>query len=181
MVCCMVCVCTNGAPLLSLRAMQIQESQLTRSRWTRWLNILLAVIFGLVLPFICWGAEATPGHPHARAHFVFLAPMHRVGPAWPTVTNAQELLRATAEDLARGVHDLCATAPRGGEAASTTASQSTPLMLAIALLLLAVVRWLTTLLLRNDAGFFLRMTAFLPRFPLFDVDTPPPRLHVSFY
>jgi hypothetical protein len=28
-----------------------------------------------VLPFLCWGAWATPGHPHARPHFVFAAPL----------------------------------------------------------------------------------------------------------
>ena len=143
-----------------------------------WLHVALAGIIGLVLPFICWGAEATPGHPHARAHFVFLTPVHRVEQMWPTARNAQELLRATADDLTRGVHELCAAAT---QSASTPAGQSTPLMLAIALLLLAVVRWLATLLLRNDAGFFLRMAACLPRFLPLDVATPPPRLQVSFH
>ncbi|MCB0066739.1 MAG: hypothetical protein KDD77_06300, partial [Caldilineaceae bacterium] len=38
------------------------------------LHLLMAGLFGLVLPFICWGAEITPGHPHSRAHFVFMAP-----------------------------------------------------------------------------------------------------------
>ncbi len=28
----------------------------------------------LVLPFICWGALANPGHPHQGAHFVFSVP-----------------------------------------------------------------------------------------------------------
>lgn len=37
-------------------------------------HLLFAALFGLALPFICWGAQATPGHPHARAHFVFLPP-----------------------------------------------------------------------------------------------------------
>jgi len=30
--------------------------------------------WALVLPFLCWGAWATPDHPHAHPHFVFSAP-----------------------------------------------------------------------------------------------------------
>jgi hypothetical protein len=32
------------------------------------------VLLGLVLPFICWGTLATPGHPHRMAHLVFFMP-----------------------------------------------------------------------------------------------------------
>ncbi len=159
--------------------MQTQVSQRARFRWTRCLSLFLAGIFALVLPFICWGAEATPGHPHARAHFVFLAPTHSTQPVQTDALSAHDLLRATADNLARGVHDLCATALKGAEAATTPPTQSTPLMLAITLLLLAVVRWLATLLPRNDAGFYLRLAAFRPLFLPLDVATPPPRLQVS--
>ncbi|MBX3015077.1 MAG: hypothetical protein KF832_26390 [Caldilineaceae bacterium] len=38
------------------------------------LHLFYAGLYALVLPLICWGAQATPGHPHARAHFVFREP-----------------------------------------------------------------------------------------------------------
>jgi len=144
-----------------------------------WLHIVLAGVFGLVLPFICWGAEATPGHPHMRAHFVFLPPTYSVDHVLPLATNAHDLLRATADDLARGIHELCATVLKGEESAATPTTQSTPLMLAITLLLLAVVRWMTALLQHNSAGFFLRTTVFSPLSPVRDVATPPPRLRCA--
>jgi hypothetical protein len=34
-------------------------------------------LLGFVLPFICWGTLATPGHPHQMSHFVFLMPLLR--------------------------------------------------------------------------------------------------------
>ena len=45
------------------------------SAWTKALHLFYAGLFALVLPLICWGAQATPGHPHARAHFVFVDPI----------------------------------------------------------------------------------------------------------
>lgn len=44
------------------------------SGWTRALHFFYAGLYAFVLPFICWGAQATPGHPHARPHFVFVDP-----------------------------------------------------------------------------------------------------------
>lgn len=32
-------------------------------------------LFAFILPFICWGALAEPGHPHQIPHFVFADPM----------------------------------------------------------------------------------------------------------
>ena len=40
----------------------------------RALQLFFAALYAFLLPFICAGAQATPGHPHARAHFVFLEP-----------------------------------------------------------------------------------------------------------
>lgn len=40
-----------------------------------------AVFFACVLPFLCWGGVATPGHPHKHAHFVFSVPQSRENPA----------------------------------------------------------------------------------------------------
>jgi hypothetical protein len=42
--------------------------------WTKALHLFYAGLYAFVLPLICWGAQATPGHPHARAHFVFVDP-----------------------------------------------------------------------------------------------------------
>lgn len=38
------------------------------------LAAIYTVLLGLVLPFICWGTLATPGHPHRMAHLVFWMP-----------------------------------------------------------------------------------------------------------
>lgn len=139
----------------------------------------MAVIFGLILPFICWGAEATPGHSHMRAHFVFLAPVHSARHGESNPTDAHDLLRATANDLAIGVHDLC-TRPSTAQSTSTPpVSQSTPLMLAVTLLILAAVRMIAAPTRRDDAGFFLQPGSLFPRLFLCDVATPPPRLLAS--
>lgn len=45
------------------------------SGWQRALFGLYCVIFAFVLPLICWGAYATPGHPHRVPHFVFSTPL----------------------------------------------------------------------------------------------------------
>lgn len=167
--------------LLSLRAMQRNATrrQLTPNRWLQWLHLAMAVIFGLILPFICWGAEATPGHPHMRAHFVFLAPVHNVRHAESNPTNAHDLLRATANDLAIGVHDLCARPSAAQSRSTPPVNQSTPLMLAITLLMLAAISIGAAPTRRDDAGFFLRPGSFFPRLLLREVATPPPRLLVS--
>lgn len=34
----------------------------------------LAILLAGVLPFVCWGSSADPGHAHALPHFVFAAP-----------------------------------------------------------------------------------------------------------
>lgn len=38
--------------------------------------IFFALYWALFLPFICWGVWATPGHPHAQPHLVFVVPQH---------------------------------------------------------------------------------------------------------
>lgn len=53
-------------------------TSITRNHWLRALHLFYAGIFAFVLPFICWGAQATLGHPHARAHFVFADPPMQV-------------------------------------------------------------------------------------------------------
>lgn len=36
---------------------------------------LYIAYWAFVLPFLCWGAWATPGHPHLHPHFVFSPPL----------------------------------------------------------------------------------------------------------
>lgn len=115
-----------------------------------------------------------------RAHFVFLAPVHNVQHGQNTVTNAHDLLRAAANDLTNGVHDLCARLPAAQSSSTPPVSQSTPLMLAVTLLLLAAFRIIATPTRCDNAGFLLQLNLFFPNLLLGDVATPPPRPFFSF-
>jgi hypothetical protein len=44
--------------------------------WQRLLLGCYSALFALVLPLICWGALAEPGHAHRYPHFVFADPVH---------------------------------------------------------------------------------------------------------
>jgi len=146
-------------------------------RWLQWVHILFTAIFGLVLPFICWGAEATPGHTHPRAHFVFLPPpAQSANVIGQEIANAHDLIHATATTLTNGVGELCA-APSPGSMAATSApvSQSYPLVLAVTILLLSVLG-AQPLPLRCDRDGFQLLAAALHRFtPPLIIATPPPR------
>ena len=98
------------------------------SAWTKALHLFYAGLFALVLPLICWGAQATPGHPHASAHFVFVDPL----PVGEAPANAAELPLHTDEaaDHAGHVH------PQPPPASKLPAGRSTPSMLGITLLTL---------------------------------------------
>jgi hypothetical protein len=43
--------------------------------WQRTLLAFYVILLGLIMPFICWGAQAEPGHPHQLPHFVFTDPV----------------------------------------------------------------------------------------------------------
>jgi len=52
--------------------------QVAHDNWGHWSTMLrkglllfLVLIHAFVLPFVCWGEVATPGHPHKMLHFVF--------------------------------------------------------------------------------------------------------------
>lgn len=148
----------------------------SRAHLLRMINILLAVIFGLLMPFVCWGAEATPGHSHARAHFVFMQPQvaRHVG-------DAQEEhhghLASIASVLPDGIeHELCKTQSTLDNAdTAAPVTQSTPSVLAISLLIITLT---TTQVLprRRDNGGFTHLAAALHSFsPPFATITPPPR------
>jgi hypothetical protein len=162
--------------LLLLRIM-LENMLRMRTRWRHWVHILFTAIFGLVLPFICWGAEATPGHAHPRAHFVFLPPpAHSANVIGQEIADAHDLIHATAAALANGVGELCA-APLPGAMSPSSApvSQSYPLVLAVTLLLISVLR-AQPLPARRDRDGFTQRAAVLHRFmPPLLIATPPPR------
>ncbi|MCB0062242.1 MAG: hypothetical protein KDE19_09010 [Caldilineaceae bacterium] len=56
------------------RGLSVAQQGHTLHWWQRFLLLFYAAHFGGLLPFICWGALAMPGHPHAGPHFVFLPP-----------------------------------------------------------------------------------------------------------
>jgi hypothetical protein len=145
--------------------------------WLRWLHLLFSAIFGLVLPFICWGAEATPGHAHARAHFVFLPP-----PAYSANVISQEtgtahdLIHAKATTLASGLGEPCATPLHRSPSAHTTpVSQSTPQVLAVTMLLLMALSLRVTPVRQDGGGFHQYMATLHAYAPPLVIATPPPR------
>lgn len=166
------------ANLLLLRTMQKRDERrrTASERWLRWLHLLFTAIFGLVLPFICWGAEATPGHAHLRAHFVFLPPpAHSANVIGQEVGGARDLLHATATALASGLGELCATPLHGAPMPTTPVSQSTPQVLAVTLLLLLALGVRVSLLQRDGGGFHHYLAPLHAYAPPLVIGTPPPR------
>lgn len=108
------------------------------SAWTKALHFFYAGLYAFVLPFICWGAQATPGHPHARPHFVFVDPPGHTHLAEQTkrgVQNAAAWLAAYANSTICGDHDGApvAAAP-DAETAQQPVGRSAPSQLVISML-----------------------------------------------
>lgn|GEM_PF-1165859 len=173
-------VCAIKLLLLCLPTMQWRATQplwlycRVTCRGSRYVNAFLAAILGLVLPFVCWGAEATPGHPHLRAHFVFVAPETFTVRASATGGNAQDVIQLASNALANGLHELC-SAPVQSAVPTPPAGQSTPQTLAVTLLLLAVFGAFFTLHRSHGGGFPERLSAMVFFWLPLDVATPPPR------
>ncbi len=125
------------------------------------LLLFFSGLLTFVMPFICWGALAQPGHPHRTAHFVFALPETP-----PTLTGYQSICSVPV-----GV----APAVQEGQAAPPEpAGQSLPSVTVMAVLL-AVLLTAWRFVLRLDL-FARRFWQHLegPRFvPL--VPSPPPR------
>ena len=111
-----------------------------------------SVLLGTVLPFICWGAWAQPGHPHGGPHFVFADP-----PATHTHTHPVPLPHshadAPADDVAGQAHP-----------------DSTLVMASMLMLLAAAVRLLRPRITRVELVTVPARRDYRPRIP-----TPPPR------
>lgn len=126
--------------------------------WGAGLLLFYIVYLGLILPFVCWGAMGTPGHPHPVAHFVFAVP------ETPHAIHAQiPGLAAFEEDAAH---------PEQSHADPT--GQSRPDTTLISLILLVFVgAWL--LGLRQPRRFSRLWTDHNWRSVSLSIPTPPPR------
>ncbi len=142
-----------------------------------------SVLLGLVLPFICWGTLATPGHPHRMAHLVFLMPPILVEmlaqgdmdhtneySVNPTTDHSNNHNIAEAEHLQSQVD--------GEPRASTTqpVGRSVPDELVSAISIITPLLLIQTLLVFSPTRSILRLN-YTNRAHLFDphVLTPPPR------
>jgi hypothetical protein len=145
--------------------------------WAKALHIFYAGLYAFVLPLICWGAQATPGHPHARAHFVFMDPVlvtatHAAADhGLPTAAVSSSL---QAWLLNNNAASLCHTPLSADAAAELPVGRSAPAQLAIgSFLLLGQV--LLVVPANTGAGFYHGLAQrfaepFSPPIP-----TPPPR------
>lgn len=138
------------------------------------MQFFFAALYAFVLPFICAGAQATPGHPHARAHFVFVEPEmadHKML-SFATDMAAAPQGQMTSHDADCYLHH--AHGPTVSEA-QPPAGRSVPMQLVISGLLPIGTVALTTLSLADPTGFsvWLAESVVPPFQPL--VPTPPPR------
>jgi hypothetical protein len=144
-----------------------------RQRLLLCLHLFYAGYLALILPFICWGAQATPGHPHAIPHFVFAEPSRSA-----VMTTAG--LDAAAYLATLGEDDLCSSTEaislhqRASETAQLPAGSSIPsLMVSLLLLAAAAVAPLLSSQLRQST---MKYWSDLPPGGLLPaVPTPPPR------
>lgn len=147
-----------------------------------WQRLVLggySALFGLLLPLICWGAAAEPGHPHRYPHFVFAEPQHTpvAQPQAESHTARHETAVSSAHQ--RGEHDhvrmvtrpaVCSLLPEGA-----IAGRATPTLLLFSLLLLTFLgEWLARRLDRPHVALWRRLP--FPKTLALPVPLPPPRL-----
>ena len=135
----------------------------------------LALYWALVLPFLCWGAWATPGHPHPRPHLVFFAPARRHTP--PATLHARLCAppsTAKAENQPAADSDHRTAQAGEGDRADDIAGQSVPATMVSSLPaapLIAIHAEMSPLHVSRE-----RVT--MPPFPpgaALSIPTPPPR------
>jgi hypothetical protein len=123
--------------------------------WRTTLVVFYVLFLGAILPFVCWGAWAEPGHAHAGPHFVFATPR-------------------PAEHVLPG-HDAH-HAPESADSVAGQARPSSTLVIASLLLLLgAVPPLLRPVVTRARLHTPLGPRTHHPRIP-----TPPPRRSMEF-
>lgn len=136
------------------------HTPLALSRLISLLNWLLAIHFALILPFVCWGSWAEPGHPHSHPHFVFVVPEM----AADIVSSATGTVTAVQTDHAH----------HGASHESKPVGPARP-DLATSILVLVLITTFSTSLFRpqREMRCVAPLLARLPYSPY--VSTPPPR------
>ena len=134
--------------------------------------------WALGLPFLCWGAWATPGHPHAHPHFVFTAP-----PLADSAHGSHAAMATCDPAPMAGMHESARAAALVTTCQATTSNdqptgQSLPSILVVSLFTLVFTppfaRELRLLVRRERAP----AIHFPPGYPG-SVPTPPPRLALA--
>ena len=136
----------------------------------RLLLLVFAMLFAFVLPFICWGAYGTPGHPHQTTHFVF---------AFPSVT-AQQLLADTVQKPKEVIRRLAVAcgfiADPGADPADGAAGRSTLDTTSAVSLILLVLLGSWTMFRALPRRRMRPVEAVDPEGVEMPVPTPPPRV-----
>ncbi|MEZ4863094.1 MAG: hypothetical protein R3C14_17370 [Caldilineaceae bacterium] len=130
-----------------------------------------ACLFALVMPFICWGAMAEPGHPHKRPHFVFSDPM-----LGQTDQPVPLCLSATPAPMpSSSLHHQRTQQPSSSADPAMPAGRAAPTLLVFSLLLLLTISQLE--ITRIDLYYRVRViTSIFARGCCLLVPVPPPRL-----
>jgi hypothetical protein len=132
------------------------------AKWAAWILIFYVIYLGLILPFVCWGALGTPGHPHPVAHFVFAMP--EIPHADPLNLDQIPGLSAFVADAAHADHT--AQADPAGQSRPDTTLISLLLLVFVGLRLHSASPRLRFSRLWTDHNW---RSVFLP------IPTPPPR------
>lgn len=137
--------------------------------WQRLVLLAYVVLLTFVMPFVCWGAWADPGHPHRSPHFVFATPPGSGEALSKIVWSLQSYCGSPSSSTlvdARGAGDEGDPAPLAGQSLPDTT-------LVITLLPILLAGWLLLERLRQYTERSTRVcvvTTFSPTVP-----TPPPR------
>lgn len=145
--------------------------------WYKALHLFYAGLYAFVLPLICWGAQATPGHPHARPHFVFTDPPvdHHLGEhAVRTVQNVAEWLATYADSAICGEHNAAQPLP-AVETPQPPAGRSTPAQLVISSLIPLTMGAALLPLQVDGPGYSVWLVAICATPFCTLIPTPPPR------
>lgn len=137
-------------------------------------RLVLAAYVTFVLPFLCWGAAGTPGHPHARPHVVFLPPQAATAETFARSAGltAAELVAGFAErSLCGGDH----TAVDTHATSETPAGRSVPAVLGFMLLVTPLLA-AAPLEARLRPGFARLFGVLSARTITLLLATPPPRV-----
>lgn len=118
---------------------------------------LYTAYWALVLPFLCWGAWATPGHPHLHPHFVFSQPL------------TEESMHGDHAAASREQHHATS-----GDDQDVIAGESTPSIGALSMLALVVTSLSQQTFLLPVGCEYAPPVQFPPGL-LVHVATPPPR------